>query len=283
MLQVATFACFALVPPELVELEDRARREEMRGEAARAVECWKQALVKAAELARTEDSGLFSAVAEAYAHKLASVVVRTGRSSEIASLVEGLSRLSRDHDLSARLAKFAMDSHLRSGRPKNALKISAALGFVTSWKLIGPFDNERSRGFDVAYEPEALPPDFARVVPGKKRPVGWRDNPIAPPDGLVDLAAVFTPSEQALGYALSYVHSDRDVDAAARLATDDGFKLWVNDALVGVNKSLRPATFDQDVLPVRLLKGWNKILLKIAQEKMASPAPAEAPEVLHAA
>ncbi len=268
MSQLAFYACFALVPAELAELEDRARQEETRGEPARAVECWKQALVKAVELARTDERGFLSAVAEAYAHKLALAVVTTGRSGEVGSLVEGLSRLAKDRDLCARLAKMAMDFHLRSGRPNKAQKLSSELGFVTGWKLIGPFDNERSRGFDVAYEPETLPPEFSKAVPGKKRPVRWRQNPVTPPDGLLDLAAVFTPSEQALAYALSYVHSDRDLDASARLATDDGFKLWVNDALVGENRALRPATFDQDVIPLRLVKGWNKILLKVTQEKV---------------
>ncbi len=266
MLQVALSACLALIPPELVELEDLARKEETRGEAARTVESWKGALVKAIESARDDESGFLSAAAEAYAHKLALAAVGAGRASEIASLADGLSRLATDQDLSARLAKVAMDSYLRSGRLKNALKTAAALGFVTEWKLIGPFDNERSRGFDVAYGPETAEPDFSKPVPGKKRPVRWRDNPVTPPDGLLDLAAVFTPSEQALGYALTYVHSDRDAEASVRLATDDGFKLWVNDVLVGVNKALRPATFDQDVIPVRLKRGWNEVLLKVAQE-----------------
>ena len=229
MLQIAVLSCFALLPPDLVELEDRARTEEMRGEGARAVEGWKGALVKAAELARGDESGFVSAVAEAYAHKLSAAAVRTGRSSEIASLVEGLSRLVNDGDLSSRLAKLAMDCYLKSRRPKNALKLSAGLGFVTRWKLIGPFDNERSGGFDVAYEPENLAPDFSRPVPGKKRLVRWRDNPATPPDGLLDFAAVFTPSEQSLAYALTYVHSDRDMDASSRLATDDGFKVAEED------------------------------------------------------
>src|SRR5512142_1386269 len=57
----------------------------------------------------------------------------------------------------------------------NLQKMSAQLrrlGFVTSWKIAGPFDDEGKRGFAEAYPPEQGI-ELTATMPGKVREVAW--------------------------------------------------------------------------------------------------------------
>lgn len=57
--------------------------------------------------------------------------------------------------------------------------------------------------------------------------------------------------------------SPDDRGAPLLLGSDDG--VWVNGELVHTNPAYRAAAPDQDRVPVRLKKGWNKVLLKVLQ------------------
>src|SRR5512133_867552 len=97
------------------------------------------------------------------------------------------------------LARFRLAAveRARGNLQKSASQLRR-LGFVTAWKIVGPFEDEGKRGFGEAYPPEQGI-DLAATMPGKEREVGWRD---LPPDvaaqGLVDLGATVRPSREAV-------------------------------------------------------------------------------------
>ena len=49
------------------------------------------------------------------------------------------------------------------------------------------------------------------------------------------------------------------------LGSDDGVRVWVNGGLVHTNPTYRAAEPDLDRVSVRLLKGWNRVLVKDLQ------------------
>ena len=53
-------------------------------------------------------------------------------------------------------------------------------------------------------------------------------------------------------------------DAEILLGTDDGARLWVNGKEVFVTRETRAAAPEQNKVPVRLKKGANAVLLKVA-------------------
>lgn len=143
------------------------------------------------------------------------------------------------------------------------------LGFLQNWQVIGPFDNERGSQFLTELGPEKGlelgAPYLEARHDGKKRPVAWRRLPRALLAGTVDFSALFVPNEQCLAYAMTHVEAGAAVDAALRLGSDEGLRVWVNGQLVASNDTHRSFDIDQDIVGVRLQKGWNSILVKVTQ------------------
>jgi len=51
--------------------------------------------------------------------------------------------------------------------------------------------------------------------------------------------------------------------ALFKIGSNDGVVCWLNGAKVHENFASRPLTIDEDIVPVHLKKGLNRILLKI--------------------
>ncbi len=194
----------------------------------------------------------------------------TAASGRVAAVLQKMSAMKLPGDLAARTAWSRVRLLRRTGDLKGAAKAAAALGFIASWQVIGPFENERGSGVDVAYGPEkeAARTDLAAEYDGKKRLVKWRPVPARSSDGYVDLDAMLRPNDECLAYAVTFVKAPADRTAALRIATDDGVKAWVNDALVLSANVHRPCTFDQDAVGIHLRRGWNKLLLKVTDQKL---------------
>jgi len=136
--------------------------------------------------------------------------------------------------------------------------------FVMDWNLIGPFDAPDMDSLTVAYPPEKET-NLEALYKGKgDAQIAWRRIE-ADPAGFVDLTKHVTPSEFAVAYGLAYVQSPDDREVALLLGSDDGVRVWINDALVHSNPAYRGAYHDQDTVKVRLRKGWNKVLIKVLQ------------------
>lgn len=136
--------------------------------------------------------------------------------------------------------------------------------FITEWNLAGPFPAADMNDLLTAYPPEKEI-DLAKKYPGKNgAEFGWRVVK-ADPNGYLALDKLVQPNENVLVYGLGYVLSPDDREAYVLLGSDDGVRVWVNDALVHSNPAYRGAEPDQDRFPVKLKKGWNKVLVKVLQ------------------
>ena len=126
------------------------------------------------------------------------------------------------------------------------------------WWVIQPFDNYNETGFDVVYPPE-VEIDLEKEYSGKGgRTIGWYQS-----TGTGNTAFSNVPENDVVGYALTYLESDRDRTEILSLASDDGIKVWVNDKLIWSHHVHRPIRSADDVIALPLSKGRNKILLKI--------------------
>lgn len=140
----------------------------------------------------------------------------------------------------------------------------AARKFLADWNLAGPFDAPDMDSLTTVFPPENGV-DLAAVYAGKGgAKAGWKKIKAAA-SGYVDLTRLVEPNEQVVVYAAGWVHSPEDVPAHLLLGSDDGVRVWINDALVHTNPAYRATQADQDRISVRLKRGWNKVLLKILQ------------------
>ena len=126
------------------------------------------------------------------------------------------------------------------------------------WWVIQPFDNFNETGFDVVYPPE-LEIDLEKEYTGKDgRKIGWYQ-----PTGEGNSVFSNVTEDDVVGYAVTYLDSDRDRTEILSLGSDDGIKVWVNDELIWSHHVHRPLRSADDVIALPLSKGRNKILLKI--------------------
>jgi len=290
----AASATHALEAPE--EIERRAHDLELEGRYAEAQAAFAEALVASASEAARVSAGagddpaalrraLFLwAWCEVLAENAWQLTWWTSRPGELARPFAAALRsaaapaqrrgappprglvLARN-DLASWLSYRLLEVHRRSGAGERVAAEGRRLGFITDWQVIGPFENEKGGGFGVAYPPESEI-DLWAEYPGKKHPVRWRGVPVRPPDGVVDLDAMFRPNEECIAYAVTFVRSEEARPCELRVASDDGFILWLNGRLLVSREVERACGFDQDVVPARLEAGWNRILLKIADSRI---------------
>jgi len=136
--------------------------------------------------------------------------------------------------------------------------------FITEWELIGPFGAPDMDSLTTVYPPEKEI-ILDKKYPGKEnQDVAWRKIQ-AEPDGYVDLAKLVKPNEQGIAYGAGYLFSPAPVETYLLLGSDDGVRVWINDALVHSNPAYRAASPDQDAVKVSLKAGWNKVLIKVLQ------------------
>lgn len=86
--------------------------------------------------------------------------------------------------------------------------------------------------------------------------------------GLVNMQTG-VPLEYTVGYAWAEFESPKETEAWLGLGSDDGVKIWLNGELVHDQWVRRPSWIDDDIIPVRLKKGPNRMLIKIQNVKEA--------------
>jgi hypothetical protein len=133
---------------------------------------------------------------------------------------------------------------------------------VPSWLLAGPFESPGAISvLSSAHLPEEdLAPSAREKLGGK----GW--SRVESRSDFVDLLAQdFRVKTHCAAYAFTYVHAKDAGVAKLLVGSDDGVAVWLNGERVWFNDVQRGHTAGEDVVKVRLNKGWNRLLLKISQ------------------
>ena len=140
-------------------------------------------------------------------------------------------------------------------------------GFLTQWKVVGPFDNAGGKGFDVIYPPETGL-DLAAEYEGKTAKVRWQDFASTQEYGKVDINKPCGALKGVTAYAYTVFPADKAQPAELRLACKNGWKIWFNGQfLFGRDEYHRMTEIDQYRLPVTLRPGRNVILVKVCQNE----------------
>ncbi|MCE9595897.1 MAG: DUF3857 domain-containing protein [Planctomycetes bacterium] len=169
-------------------------------------------------------------------------------------------------ELAAVLQRVYASMLRNTGAIDRARAETRVLGVVTDWQVIGPFDNERGGGFDVAQPPEQEL-DLAAAVRGKERDVSWRVNPGREhPLGRLVLEQLMRPNSQVVAYLATAIDSPREREVALQLGASCAVKVFVNGHEALARKVRRPFHSDQDVVVVPLAVGVNQLLIKLAIE-----------------
>ncbi|MBU6400450.1 MAG: HEAT repeat domain-containing protein [Verrucomicrobia bacterium] len=169
---------------------------------------------------------------------------------------------SAPNDAKAVLARLQTESsnpavRARAGKLLN--QIDRIEDFITAWQMSGPYTQAAAGGslFDTAFSPETSDGKTSwRVLPaGTQAARPW----------MLDLLAALG-GENRVGYARTWVYSEKPQAVRVEYGTDDGHKLWVNGKLIHQANRGGAAVPGDFKVEVQLRQGWNTVLLKVTQD-----------------
>jgi HEAT repeat protein len=138
-----------------------------------------------------------------------------------------------------------------------ALRLKPAAGgsFIRDWLVCGPYRRKGVVGaiavFDLAFGPEK-----------KGEEVKWY---AAPAGDTINLMGCFPNQSDCAAYLKTEVIAPEATDAILLMGSDDGIKAWLNGVEVHSKNVDRGQIVDQDMAPIKLKQGSNKLMLKITQ------------------
>ena len=167
----------------------------------------------------------------------------------------------------AREADQIDDLAKKLGELKEKVDLQKVFGWVTRWKMVGPFDNTGGAGFSKAFPPEEKL-DVAAEMDGKSGKVRWVDFESKDDYGLIDFNKPFSDLKEVTGYAMAEFWSDTARPVQLRLGCKNGWKVWVNGKLLfGRDEYHRNMEIDQYRLAMELKPGRNVLLVKCCQNE----------------
>lgn len=150
-----------------------------------------------------------------------------------------------------------------------AVELVPVRKWATEWMVVGPFPNpqrvgtEYSPALDSVYGPE-VDPELARSYPGVDgRRVTWRRIQ-GDTTGYIRLNPHFQPNDHVAAYAQAFLFTPLEGDVHLLLGADDGHQLWINGELVSSRQGRNISVADDLDVRVHLNRGWNRVLLKVA-------------------
>lgn len=150
------------------------------------------------------------------------------------------------------------------GRP---VKLASVFGWLSEWKVIGPFDSTGGAGFANTFPPEDKI-DLQGEYDGKSGRVRWQPFITTNDFGLVDLNKPLGSLKGVAGYAYTEIVADKARAVELRLGCKNAWKVWHNGKfLFGRDEYHRGMEIDQYRLKTELQPGKNTILVKVCQNE----------------
>ena len=138
---------------------------------------------------------------------------------------------------------------------------NTANSFLTDWWIIGSFE----KSFEEVLPPEKDTFDINKQYTGKMGDIiKWKAIKSDFNDGYMNLKNMLNPSYDVTAYAYTTVKSEIEQEVKFAIGSNDQIVIWLNNEKVYKYPTNRQAKIDQNIIQVKLNKGENKILLKVA-------------------
>ncbi len=130
---------------------------------------------------------------------------------------------------------------------------------ILDWVGVGPFTEKGKDGrgvYETAFPPEQAPDS-----------VRWKKITSGIGNWSINLEATFGSLDFCAAYLRTFVWSPTDQSVQLELGSDDGVKVWLNGKLLFDRWAEHAAEPRQVVVPARLKKGWNDLMLKVVDQR----------------
>ncbi|MEX0725846.1 MAG: hypothetical protein WEB58_06045 [Planctomycetaceae bacterium] len=147
------------------------------------------------------------------------------------------------------------------------VSIPRHMGFVTKFRIVGPFHAEGMTGFDRVFPPEENV-DLQATYTDAGKELRWQELNTEDTFGQFDLNKLIGPEGSVVSYAYAVVRVEADEPLAAqiRCSADDNITVWFNgEQVVRKLQWLNGTRLDRFTASVKLQPGLNRILVKVCQ------------------
>lgn len=134
-------------------------------------------------------------------------------------------------------------------------------GFVNAWWLMGAYPAPNEKAWERKEAPEeAVALVLPLTIDGAS--VHWKRVFTAHKAAFVNLNPEFEKRDKVFAYAFARVFVEEETEARLVMGSDDGMRVWLNDAVVHTVFETRGWKAGDDKVDVVLKKGWNRLLVK---------------------
>lgn len=180
--------------------------------------------------------------------------------------LEPLLERVRDHANFDELAELVARLRLAAGDRAGAYALTAERGLLGEALVAGPFGVARRAALERVFPPELAaaravvdPAERFAALRGER---GWERLTREPRAAHLDLSDAAEGDGQAC-YVLTHVEAPGPLEAEL-VYRGPSAKVWVNRAHVGTIDRARERLSHEVRLPIRLVAGWNRLLIKVA-------------------
>lgn len=153
-----------------------------------------------------------------------------------------------------------------SSKTQQAIAEYSQLGAIENWQVLGTFENTSASGFNKDFGVLAHPEATATFKNKVNAEVKWFKVPIERSDKWFDFTYNFI-HDNSIMYAQTFLQSPNDQEIIMRSGCSGSMKIWVNDVLITNEIIERNCDIDVYNNPVKLQKGYNRILVQIGESE----------------
>ncbi|HPA70876.1 MAG TPA: DUF3857 domain-containing protein [Spirochaetota bacterium] len=180
-------------------------------------------------------------------------------------VMERNSLAAGDTSVKARADIFRMEIALRRGDLAAAKRLRESLGFITKFRVIGPFAGSDHMHFTAPHPLEKAPDSTSRYE-GRNGPVEWFDTE-TDLQGRADLDQVFRGTRNSVFYLRAPLYAERAGTYHLSLGKTGAAALWVDGAPVFSDTREHGFAFDQYRVVLELGAGKHDLLVKLGSSE----------------
>jgi hypothetical protein len=148
------------------------------------------------------------------------------------------------------------------------IDLTAHLGFVTQWRVVGPFDNAKGAGFHADFGPEIAADAKMAYRAKDAKMVRWQPHLTTAKFGVVDFNKVYGEQKGVIAYACTVVTSKEERPIELRAASNNAVRIYLNGKEVYFREEYHHGMeIDQHVGKGVLKGGRNEVLVKVCQNE----------------
>lgn len=190
------------------------------------------------------------------------------------TVIEALQKITTLRGISfaarERATHLLATARLRTGNPKAAQEAYDERGFISQWKVLGPFDNDGGSGLGVDQpflEIASGPIDTSLEYDGKDGPIRWRNAPREISSfGYTHLDSMVTETGVCV-IASTTVVSERALRSALLIGTSGAFRAYWNGTEACADDKYRDNDPDRFSESIKVKRGENRLVVKVCSDE----------------